>query len=106
MTAPYTFRGSPVNVVRVFRASGHKLHLHRPVERGGQRRRQGWMLTCEGVPMAAFQDCEQATVVAGIEALLAPFAGVDRAAFAQAVDDRRCNERDGIDTQIRVLDGP
>jgi hypothetical protein len=97
--APYTVRGARVNVVRVFRLHGHRFHLHRPVERDGQRRRQGWQLTHEGVPMVALVDCSQDEAVREVERVL--HKGVSKVALATAIMDTRSADRRGEDLSPR-----
>lgn len=50
--AEHTVYGVRVNAVAAIRAYGVKFHLHRPVEKDGQRRRKGWMLSHDGFYMA------------------------------------------------------
>jgi hypothetical protein len=83
MDEPYTVRGSRVNVVKVFRLHGHRFCLHRPVERDGQRRRQGWQLTHEGIPMVALVDCSQEAAVREVERVLRK--SVDKASLGCAI---------------------
>jgi hypothetical protein len=78
-------RGAPVNVVAVIRHLGMKFRLSRPVERNGQRRRQGWMLSINGNAMAFLKDGEQTAAVATFKRLLERHA-VDRGELVAAID--------------------
>jgi hypothetical protein len=97
----YTVRGARVNVVKVWRVDGHRFHLHRPVERDGQRRRQGWQLSSQGVPMAAFVDTEQAEIVAYCARML-EVAKLARADFGAAIADRLKADKAGAELTPRV----
>lgn len=68
-----TVRGARINVVAVLKAHGVKFHLSRPVDKNGQRRRKGWMLSHEGRAMALLNDCDEAVAKAYFERSLAQF---------------------------------
>lgn len=55
----HTVRGAKINVIATFKVHGIKLLLSRPVDRDGQRRRKGWMLSCDGIAMAFLNECEE-----------------------------------------------
>lgn len=96
MSGRYMVRGSPVNVVATIEHLGLKFRLSRPVDKDGQRRRQGWMLSHDGRAMALLKDCEQDAALATFKTLLG--GASSRAELDAAVEK---TARDAADLQYR-----